>query len=57
MKSTKTTTRYVACPECSGTGRKDIFGYMREVQLTCYLCGGSGRLVESIVIEELVVSE
>jgi len=57
MKSTKTTTVYAACPECNGTGRKDLFGYTREVQLSCYLCGGGGRLVESIVIEELVVSD
>ena len=57
MRQTKTTTVYKACPECSGTGRKDLFGYEREVQLCCFLCGGSGKVIESLMIEETVVYE
>jgi DnaJ-class molecular chaperone len=57
VKSTKTTTMYVPCPECNGTGRKDLFGYQREVQLCCFLCSGSGRVVKSIIVEEVVLDE
>ena len=57
MKQTKTTTVYASCPECQGTGRKDLVGWVSSAQLCCYLCGGSGRLIKEVVIEEIVTEE
>ena len=57
MKQTKTTTVYASCPECQGTGRKDLVGWVSSAQLCCYLCGGSGRLIKEVVVEETVIEE
>jgi hypothetical protein len=42
---------HIACPNCNGTGHKSTWSYYGEaaVQRICDLCGGSGRILASVI--------